>query len=204
MPTLHRHSDRPAYYVRGVSHGKPVHFDLTAEGEQYLLTTLGLVHGSKFSGETLKWLYARKWAIAAETPASEPVVATPAPAPREEPLRYESNPVVFRGIVQIRLTASEHVLVDQAAEEVVRILTRTGVAVFGPVPLPVTVEPFVVLRDTGRRVYEVRRYQRVLQVRQPRRQTSEAMNHFSLPREVDVQVQMHPADTPQARVGVLS
>src|SRR3954466_1010132 len=62
MPTLHRYPDRPGYYVKGISHGKSVLFELTAEGEQYLTETLGLGDGAKFTGDTLKWLYRKKWA----------------------------------------------------------------------------------------------------------------------------------------------
>lgn len=178
----------------GLSNGKPVRFELTAEGEQYLTTTLGLSDGSKFAAETLRWLYRRQWVVASASPGAEAVESAadrPAP-PADQPLRYESNPIVYQGAVQIRLCASDHVLVDQSTEEVVRILGRTQVAVAGPIPLPVQIETYVVLRDTGRQSYEVRRYRRLVQVRNPRRQTVEAMNRFSLPREVDVQVQMLP------------
>ncbi|MFO0927307.1 MAG: 30S ribosomal protein S10 [Gemmataceae bacterium] len=195
MPTLHRNTDRPGFFIKGLSHGKPVRFDLTAEGEQYLLTTLGLHDGSKFTADTLKWLYRRQWVVPSTTPLAETVELPPdrpPPAAAAEPPRYESNPVVYQGVVQIRLTASDHVLVDQSTEEVVRILARTQVAVAGPIPQPVRIEPYHVLRDTGRRTYEIRRYRRLLQVRNPRRQTVEAMNQFALPREVDVQVQMLP------------
>src|SRR5262245_8476032 len=190
MPTLHRFSDRPGFYIKGVSKGKPVALELTAEGEQYLTETLGLSDGGKFAGDTLKWLYKKKWAQAMTTPPPElPVVLSE--GPDESPV-YDPNPVVFQGVVQVRLSSVDQVALDAAAEQVVRSLAQSGAAVSGPIPLPVHLEPYTVIREAGRKVYEVRFYQRVLQVRAPRRKTSEAMQDFHLAREVDVKVEMLP------------
>jgi small subunit ribosomal protein S10 len=188
MPTLHRFTDRPGYYIRGVSKGKPVALELTPEGEQYLTETLGLADGGKFAGDTLKWLYKKKWAVAMESPPPElPVVSEAGEAPV-----YDPNPVVFQGVVQVRLSSVDHVALDASAEQVVRTLAQSGAAVTGPIPLPAHLEPYTVIREAGRKVYEVRFYQRLLQVRGPRRRTSEAMQDFHLPREVDVKVEMLP------------
>jgi small subunit ribosomal protein S10 len=189
MPTLHRFLDRTGYYIRGVSNGQPVALELTPEGEQYMTETLGLGDGSKFAGDTLKWLYKKQWAVTMATPPPEvPVVVVS--NGREQAPAHETNPVVYPGVVQIRLAASDHVALDQSTEEVVRTLAKSGASVFGPIPLPVHVEPYTVLRDGGRKVYEIRLYQRLVQVRNPRRQTQEVMNQFALPREVDVKVEM--------------
>ena len=108
------------------------------------------------------------------------------PGPAPAPAVGDHNPVVFQGVVYIQLGAVDHVLLDQSAEEVVRTLRRTGAVVFGPLPMPVQVETYVVVRDGTRRPYPVRQYQRLFQVRQARRRTVESMNEFRLPREVDV------------------
>ncbi len=189
MPTLHRFRDRPGFYIRGVSNGKPMALELTPEGEQYLTDTLGLGDGGKFAGDTLKWLYKKKWAQAMTTPPPEVPVVTET---RDESPVYDPNPVVFQGTVQVRLSSVDHVALDASAEQVVRSLVQTGAAVSGPIPLPVHLEPYTVIRETGRKVYEVRFYQRILQVRAPRRKTSEAMQDFHLQREVDVKVEMLP------------
>jgi small subunit ribosomal protein S10 len=188
MPTLHRFQDRPGYFVRGVSGGKPVTFELTPEGEQYLTETLGLADGAKFAGDTLRWLHKKKWAVAVEAPEEE---ASPPPA--AEPAAHDPNPVVYQGVVQIRLRSGDHVALDAAAEEVVRTLAESGAAVFGPIPLPVHIDAYTVIREAGRKVYELRLYQRLLEVRSPRRRTGEVMQEFRLPREVDLQVEMLPA-----------
>jgi small subunit ribosomal protein S10 len=200
MPTLHRFTDRPGYYIKGVSNGKPVALGLTPEGEQYLTETLGLGDGGKFAGDTLRWLYKKKWAAPLAEPPPELPVVLGEPragvgvrsAPDAQQPVYDPNPVVFQGVVQVRLASVDHVALDASAEQVVRSLGQSGAAVLGPVPLPVHLETYTVIRDTGRKVYEVRFYQRLLQVRAPRRKTSEAMQDFHLPREVDVKVEMLP------------
>lgn len=179
MPTLHRFADRPGYYVRGVSNGKPIALGLTPEGEQYLTETLGLSDGGRFAGDTLKWLYKKKWTAPLAEPPPEVPVVTEVP-------RADGN----QGIVQIRLASSDHVAVDQCAEDIVRTLTRTGAAVGGPVPLPVHIEPYTIIRDAGRKVYELRLYQRLLRVRNPNRQAVDAMRDLDVPREVDLKVEV--------------
>jgi small subunit ribosomal protein S10 len=182
MPTLHRFTDRPGYYVRGVSNGRPLVLGLTPEGELYMTETLGLGDGGRFAGDTLRWLYKKKWAVAlAEPPPEVPVVSDAHEGPRGD-----GN----QGIVQIRLTSSDHVAVDQCAEDIVRTLARTGTAVAGPVPLPVHIEAYTVIREAGRKVHELRLYQRLLRVRNPSRQAVDAMRDLDVQREVDLKVEM--------------
>lgn len=190
MPTLHRFKDRPGFYIKGVSQGKPIALELSPEGEQYLTETLALTDGARFSGETFRWLYKKKWATPlASLPEDFPVVVSNgSPLPSAS----DANPVVFTGVVRIRLSSADHVALDQSAEQVVRTLAQTGGLVSGPIPLPVHLEPYLVLRDQQRKVYELRLFQRLLQVRAPRRLTVEAMNTLALPREVDVQIDMKP------------
>ena len=191
MPTLHRYANQTGYYVRGVANGKPVAFQLTGEGAQYLLETLELTDGAKFSGDTLKWLYRRQWAANMDPPSEQPPVApTPTEVEPSGPGIGDHNPVIFQGVVHIQLAAVDHVLLDQSADEVVRTLRRTGAIVFGPLPMPVHIETYVVIRDGARHPYPIRQYQRLFQVRQARRRTIESMNEFRLPREVDVRVEM--------------
>ena len=183
MPTLHRFPDRPGYYVRGVSNGQPVALELTPEGEQYMTETLALADGGRFAADTLKWLYKKKWAVAlAEPPPGVPVVEDNG---REDAARAEPAQVM-----QLRLASSDHVALDQCAADIVRALAQSGASVAGPIPLPTHVEPYVVLRDGNRKVYDLRQYQRLLQLRNPGRQTLDVMHTFIMPREVDLKVEM--------------
>lgn len=185
MPTLHRYVDRPGHYVRGVTKGRPVAFGLSPEGEQYLTETLALSDGARFAGDTLKWLYRKGWAAElGALPEAPAVVETELPAPPQGP--------ALEGVIHVRLSALDHVLLDSCAADVTRNLARTGARVLGPLPLPVAIETYAVLREAGRKTFDIRTYRRVLQVRSPRRATIELMNHFALPREIDVQVEMRP------------
>lgn len=215
MPTLHRYVERNGYFVKGIMKGEPVAFRLSPEGEQYLTETLGLSDGARFGGDTLKWLYRKEWALLLDrmpegTSGSVPVAAAPAPAaPSAAEARHaaaavaeapapasvllpEVNEVIFQGVIAVRLSALDQVLLDQAAADATRAIGRTRAVVLGPLPLPVVIDTYRVLRAPAPKSYEVRTYQRMLQVRNPRRQTIELMNNFSLPREVDVQVEMQP------------
>jgi small subunit ribosomal protein S10 len=186
MPTLHRFVDRPGHYARGVTKGRPVAFALTAEGEQYLTETLGLADGAKFAGDTLKWLFRKGWAVQLDALPEGP------PAPAVEAPAEAANGPALEGLVQVRLAAQDHVLLDQTAAEVARGLAKTGASVLGPLPLPVAVDTYRVLREGRAKAYDLRTYRRLLQVRRPRRETVERMNDFRLPREVEVQVEMGP------------
>jgi ribosomal protein S10 len=231
MPTLHRFVDRDGYFVRGVSNGSPVCFGLTAEGEQYLLDTLGLNDGAKFGGDTLKWLYKQKWATnienqpltsgrmpAQSVPASAGAVATPGftpattsstatvaqppsiPAPKLSPVttptakaapaRVDLNPIVYQGVMEIRLQAADQALLDQSLDDLVRSLRHTDAVILGPIPQPVRIEPYVVLREGTKKVFEVRQYARTVQVRQPRKMTVDMMNQLKLPEEIDINMRM--------------
>jgi small subunit ribosomal protein S10 len=97
-----------------------------------------------------------------------------------------------RGAVQIRLESADAVLLDQTCEQLVQRLFETGCPVLGPFPLPVRVERYRVLGPPRPQVIEYRTYKRLLQVRNPREATSEAMKAIELPRVIDIRVQMLP------------
>ena len=49
--------------------------------------------------------------------------------------------------IRIRLKAFDHVVLDQAAADIVRTAEKTGAQVSGPIPLPVKTERWTVLRS---------------------------------------------------------
>ena len=49
--------------------------------------------------------------------------------------------------IRIRLKAFDHVVLDQAAAGIVRTAEKTGAQVSGPIPLPVKMERWTVLRS---------------------------------------------------------
>src|SRR5262245_18170684 len=185
MPTLHRYTDRPGFYARGLTRGRPVAFALTAEGEQYLTEQLGLADGARFAGDTLKWLYKKGWAAPLEALPEGQALAI------EEVAPLPALPPTLDGVIQLRLASMDHVLLDQSAADVARELAKTVASILGPLPLPVVIDTYRLLREGGHRAFDLRTYRRLLQVRGPRQQTFEMMNnHDLLPREIELQLDM--------------
>jgi len=188
MPTLHRFTDREGHYIKGISQGKPLALELTPEGEQYITETLGLSAGSKFGAETFRWLYKKKWAVPLSQPLpDEPVVLSSGESPGSS---SEPNPVVFPGVLHLEIASADQVTLDIAVQTLIRALLETGTKLEGPLPLPVHIDRYTVLRDATRTNYDLRKYRRVLEIRAPRKKTVEVMQKFSLPRLVDLQVNM--------------
>ena len=50
--------------------------------------------------------------------------------------------------IRIRLKAFDHGVLDQAAADIVRTAEKTGAQVSGPIPLPVKIERWTVLRSS--------------------------------------------------------
>ncbi|MFC2012425.1 30S ribosomal protein S10, partial [Chloroflexota bacterium] len=49
--------------------------------------------------------------------------------------------------IRIKIKGFDHKLVDQAAEQIVEAIERTGAVVSGPVPLPTRIQKFSVIRS---------------------------------------------------------
>ena len=78
--------------------------------------------------------------------------------------------------IRIRLKAFDHVVLDQAAADIVRTAEKTGAQVSGPIPLPVKIERWTVLRSPhvdkkSREQFELRTHKRLLDINDSRPQT---------------------------------
>ncbi len=75
--------------------------------------------------------------------------------------------------IRIRLKAFDHVVLDQAAADIVRTAEKTGAQVSGPIPLPVKTERWTVLRSPhidkkSREQFELRTHKRLLDINDSR------------------------------------
>ena len=73
------------------------------------------------------------------------------------------------GKIRIRLKAFDHVVLDQAAADIVRTVEKTGAKVSGPIPLPMRIERWTVLRSPhvdkkSREQFELRTHKRLLDI----------------------------------------
>ena len=95
--------------------------------------------------------------------------------------------------IRIRLTAFDHRLLDKSSRGIVETAKRTGANVIGPIPLPVKINRYTVLRSPhvnkkSREQFEVRSFKRLLEISEPSSQTVNQLMKLDLPAGVDVSI----------------
>jgi ribosomal protein S10 len=97
--------------------------------------------------------------------------------------------------VRIRLKAYDHRILDNAAKKIVETVKRSGGEISGPVPLPTEIEKFTILRAVyinkdSREQFEMRTHKRLIDVKNPSKETIDALAHLDLPSGVDIQIKV--------------
>ena len=97
--------------------------------------------------------------------------------------------------VRIKLKAYDHRIIDQAASKIVETVKRTGGIVSGPVPLPTEVQKYTVLRAVhkykdAREQFEMRTHKRLIDIKDPSKETIDALTHLDLPSGVDINIKL--------------
>ena len=97
--------------------------------------------------------------------------------------------------VRIRLRAYDHRALDQAAGRIVETIKRTGGIVSGPVPLPTEIKKITVLRAVhkykdSREQFEQRTHKRLIDIKEPSKETIDALTHLDLPSGVDIEIKL--------------
>jgi len=97
--------------------------------------------------------------------------------------------------VRINLKAYDHRLLDIAAGKIVETVKRTGGVVSGPVPLPTEVQKYTVLRAVhkykdAREQFEMRTHKRLIDIKDPSKETIDALTHLDLPSGVDINIKL--------------
>ena len=97
--------------------------------------------------------------------------------------------------IRIRLKAYEHRTLDTAAAKIVESATRTGAQVAGPIPLPTERSLYTIIRAThkykdSREQFEMRTHKRLIDVKNPSKETIDALAHLDLPSGVDIQIKV--------------
>ena len=95
--------------------------------------------------------------------------------------------------IRIRLKAFDHVVLDQAAADIVRTAEKTGAQVSGPIPLPVKIERWTVLRSPhvdkkSREQFELRTHIRVIEILEPTAKTNDVFSKVDVPAGVDITI----------------
>ncbi|MBO4245465.1 MAG: 30S ribosomal protein S10 [Bacilli bacterium] len=97
--------------------------------------------------------------------------------------------------VRINLKAYDHRALDLACSKIIETVKRTGGVVSGPVPLPTEVEKITVLRAVhkykdSREQFESRTHKRLIDIKEPSKETIEALTHLDLPSGVNIDIKL--------------
>jgi small subunit ribosomal protein S10 len=97
--------------------------------------------------------------------------------------------------IRIRLKAFDYAVLDQAASDIVRTVEKTGATISGPIPLPTKVQRWTVLRSPhidkkSREQFELKTHKRLIDIRDSRPQTVDALTKLDLPAGVDVEIKV--------------
>ena len=98
-----------------------------------------------------------------------------------------------KATVRIRLKAYDHKILDNAVTKIVETIKRTGGKISGPVPLPTEIEKFTILRAVhkykdSREQFEMRTHKRLIDIKEPSKETIDALAHLDLPSGVDIEI----------------
>lgn len=100
-------------------------------------------------------------------------------------------------IIQLKLKAFDHRILDKSTKEIVHTVKRTGAEIKGPVPLPRRIERFTVNRSPhvdkkSREQFEIRTHKRLMII-DPTPQTVDALMKLDLPSGVEVEIKLEEA-----------
>ena len=95
--------------------------------------------------------------------------------------------------VRIKLKAYDHRILDNAATKIVETAKRMNSEISGPVPLPTEVEKYTILRAVhkykdSREQFEMRTHKRLIDIKDPSKETMDALTHLDIPSGVDVEI----------------
>ena len=95
--------------------------------------------------------------------------------------------------VRIRLKSYDHRILDNAVTKIVETIKRSGGEISGPVPLPTEIEKFTILRAVhkdkdSREQLEMRTHKRLIDIKNPSKETIDALAHLDLPSGVDIEI----------------
>jgi len=105
------------------------------------------------------------------------------------------NAEEFKQRIRIKIKAFDHRVIDESTRTIIDTAERSGVKIFGPIPLPTEKRKYTVNRSTfvhknARDQYEMRIHKRLIDIIEPKPETIEALTSLNLPAGVDVEIKM--------------
>lgn len=97
--------------------------------------------------------------------------------------------------IRIKIKGFDHKLVDQAAEQIVDAIERTGAVVSGPIPLPTQIKRFSVIRSPfidkdSQEQFEIRTHRRLIDIGETTSKTVDALTGLNLPSGVEIDIKL--------------
>jgi len=97
--------------------------------------------------------------------------------------------------VRVKVKSFDHRLLDQAVKQIVEAVERTGAIVVGPVPLPIRIEKFCIIRSPNidkdsREQFEIRTHKRLIDILQPNPKTIDALTQLNLASGVEIDIKI--------------
>ena len=95
--------------------------------------------------------------------------------------------------IRIRMKAYDHKVLDNAVTKIVETIKRSGGEISGPVPLPTERSLYTIIRAThkykdSREQFEMRTHKRLIDIKNPSKETIEALAHLDLPSGVEIEI----------------
>lgn len=102
--------------------------------------------------------------------------------------------VEIKNRIRVKLKAYDHRLIDKSTKEIVETAKRTGAGVSGPVPLPIKINKYTVLRSPhvnkkSREQFEIRTHKRLIDILKPTSDTIDSLMKLELPAGVYVEIE---------------
>ena len=97
--------------------------------------------------------------------------------------------------IRIKIKGFDHKLVDQAAEQIVETVERTGAVVSGPVPLPTRIQKYSVIRSPfidkdSQEQFEIRTHKRLVDIIETTSKTIDSLTGLNLPAGVEIDIKI--------------
>ncbi len=98
--------------------------------------------------------------------------------------------------VRVKLKSYDHRILDNATSKIVETVKRSGGEISGPVPLPTDIEKITILRAVhkykdSREQFEIRTHKRLIDIKDPSKETLDALKRLDLPSGVDIQIKFN-------------
>ena len=95
--------------------------------------------------------------------------------------------------IRVRLKAFDHSLIDVASKRIADTALRFGAKISGPIPLPTEKEVVTIIRSPhkykdSREQFEMRTHKRLIDIKDPSKETMDALQHLDIPSGVEVSI----------------